>query len=64
MLAQNQNERKSISQKILDWWNAHFYEIAMFSIIFLTILALFGLFRLWQVTPKKEPIRIEASKNQ
>ena len=45
--------------KIGDWYERHWLDIAIFILIFLAILALIGYFRLRQLTPEKQPIRLE-----
>lgn len=41
-------------------WNQNWKALAVFSIIVLIILALFGLWRLYKETPVKAPVKFES----
>ncbi len=43
---------------IIHWFGKHKLDITIFAVIFLLITAAVGFYRLWQLTPPKEPIRV------
>ena len=60
MIADNQNIFKRLGNWLIIRWSRHWEALAIFSIIVLVILAIFGLWRLYKETPLKEPIKFDA----
>lgn len=58
----NKVNMHGLHSKIGDWHERHWWDIAIFGLIFLIILAIVGFIRLRQLSPAKQPILFEYNK--